>query len=275
MSGAIEFKASAEGEKPVSFVAVEPMTGRQVLYVDPKYTAEEWKPTEITCQDVHGFVAAVEGVCQHRIGEVDRVFLSPGGKFVYLNGTPAQTTAVVRYEPKKSATCSMLCAAQGRTFGQRTLIQYGQQWPEVLTPLVTVPDGMTQADAESVAWQKIQVVSVAGSTALEASVGAGSGRLLVQKDDGVEAAGLPTFWRVRTPWFDGGAICEAIVRMDWRVPEMDTETGKVKGELEFLFSLWSPAASALEAAAMDDACERMRLALGEGYVVVRGSIAGW
>jgi hypothetical protein len=246
------------------------MTGRRFLLYDPAYKVMENKAAEILCEDVAGFVAAVgnldDGV------ECKLVFLSPAGEFVYLNGSPAVATAIVKYKLAKSITAPMLCVDGERVFGQRTLVQYGKQWPEVLRPLVASPEGASQEDAESIAWQKIAVLNVVGSTELQASQGAGSGRLLVQKDDGVESAGLPEFWSVRSPWFDGGSEQDAVLRMSWRLPEMDTETGKIKGELSFAFALWTPAGAAIKTDAMDDACARMREALGDGYTVIRGTI---
>lgn len=121
-------------------------------------------------------------------------------------------------------------------------------------------------------WEEIANFKVTASKTVASMSSETKVSVNVEQDDFAEGSTFPAYWTAKSPVHEGGEPIEVKLRMGLKLPEVDSATQRVSGAPQFSFSLWTPDAATIRHAGYEDAVNRMRDALGEGFVIVRGTI---
>ena len=254
----VSITASGQDERPTHVIIEDPVTGTKILLVDPEFNRVKHQQVSIITKSAESFADAVLA----SPGSNKLVELRENGEFVYRDALGDKTINTVRFKLLPAPACKVLGLQGGFQFTQRELLQWKDQWPGTLLPDSDNPE----ADFEDLAHYKAQGVKNVDILTTDTSI-----RVNVERDDHADGTKVPRFWKGRSPLFDQHTQQEVTLKLEVVTPEAHPQTGAVSGVLTFCFDLWTPAASAVTALAMDDAATAMS-ALLEGYTLIRGAI---
>lgn len=247
----------AENDLP-SFVEVkEPISGLPMLFRNPALELVSPERTVVRCSDAESFALTVlEIPTANKLVE-----LRNDGQFVYSDVLGAAQLITVRFTLAVCPTAPMLCLSEGRSFGQKALLQFVAQHPDCLLP---------QHPQGAAVMENLAQLEIKGSSNFQSVHTPGAISVSMERKKDVAGMSIPEFWTARSPLFHDHATMETTLRLEIVEPRLDDE-GRAQGELAFRFELWTPDAEEVRDAAMADARERMAERLPELYVI-RGMI---
>lgn len=255
----VQIEATADKTTPPFTVATDPVTGVPFLLLDPELKIREHLCNVVKCYDAASFVAAVDALK----GKNRLVELRSDGEFFYQGDLGAGCLNAVRFMLTPAPTAGILCLNRdGYEFSQPGLVRWNAQWPGTLVP---------QDDNPEAVWEQVAAYSAKGVTQVNVIHGDDRISVSVERDDGAGSTRIPRLWTATSPVYEGHAPHTVTLRLDVGHPQADQKTGTVSGQLTFVFSLWQPAASEVEAEAMEGAAQRMSEALPD-LTVIRGLI---
>lgn len=124
-----EFKFTAQEERPVFVTVQDPVTGDDILLLDPAYHQYQHDVTVIRVADAQSFARAVAAV-----RGPNTLVTFAESRFGYANARGRSSTAEVVFPLLPAPTAPMLCLDGAKSFTQAKLLQWIEQWPGVLTP---------------------------------------------------------------------------------------------------------------------------------------------
>jgi len=254
----IEVEAS-NGPAPFTVVK-DPVTEVPFLLVDPYLTVVKHKIDCIDCDDAPSFVSAVKAVA----GDNKLVTVNSEGHFSYQDELMGGVTAEVRFWLKPHETVRILALDDYMMFTQKTLLRWNARHPGTL-----LPDG---ADPIEV-WESLSAYKASETKTVQAEHSDDVIALSVERrDNSSDGRKIPRLWTARSPLYEGYDDQEVMLRLDIEHPEADQESGRMSGQLNFVFHLWTPSASEIIAAALNDAQAIMEHDLGDEFIVIRGEL---
>lgn len=240
----------------------DPRTGADVVLLDPELRLLETTPSAITANTLDSFGAVVAAIATD--GGNRLIELNEDGVFTFRDALGPLSRASVTYKLKGAPTTKVLCTGGGFSTSQRDLVRWNEQWPGTLTPDDPQPEAVWEEIASFKVTQSKSVASATSDTKVSVNI---------EQDDFADGSTFPAFWKAKSAVYEHGAEVEARLRMTLKLPQVDAATQRVTGAPEFSFSLWTPDSRSLLDAALQDAINRLQDVVGEGFTIIRGSIA--